>query len=70
MTITQKITNTSELRAFLLERMVNLANGQEDLGRSQAAAALAKQVNATLSLEMQAARLLGGGAMKPLAITG
>lgn len=64
-----KIKNTSELRAFLLERMVNLANGQEDLARSQAAAALAKQVNATLSLEMQAVRLLGGEGMKPLAIT-
>ena len=57
----QKLNNTAELRAFLLERMVNLANGKETLAASNAAAALAKQVNATLMIELSAARLLREG---------
>lgn len=61
MTDMKKLNNTADLRAFLLERMINLANGKETLAQSQGAAALAKQVNATLSIELQAARLLQGG---------
>lgn len=58
--------NTSELRTFLLQRMENLAAGKEDLATSQAAAALAKQVNATLALELQAYRLMAANGMKSL----
>jgi hypothetical protein len=56
-----KVTNTGELREFLLERMVKLASGEETLAVSLAAAQLAKQVNATLGLELQAARLIASG---------
>ncbi len=61
MTNITKLNNTADLRAFLLERMINLANGKETLAASNAAAALAKQVNATLMIEISAARLLREG---------
>ena len=50
--------NTGEVRSFLIERMVALADGKESIAQSHAVAALAKQVNATLALELSAARLL------------
>lgn len=50
--------NTAELRKFLVKRMEALASGQESIAQSHAVAALAKQVNATLALELSAARLL------------
>ena len=62
--------NTAELRTFLLARMQGLASGDESIAQSQAAASLAKQVNATLSLELQAVRLIAqsGGKLEPLRI--
>lgn len=61
--------NTEELRNFLMERMVKLITGEETLQHSQAVAALAKQANATLALELQAARILGKSeTLQPLAI--
>ena len=50
--------NTGEVRSFLIERMVALADGKESIAQSHAVTALAKQVNATLALELSAARLL------------
>jgi len=63
-----KVNNTGELREFLLERMIKLASGEENLATSLAAAQLAKQVNATLGLELQAARLIASGVAGPKAL--
>lgn len=66
------IKNTAEMRSYLLERMEGLASGRETVAQCQAAASLAKQVNATLSLELQAVRLVAQSAanLKPLSIAG
>ena len=62
--------NTAELRKFLLERMAGLASGKENVAQTNAVIGLAKQVNTTLALELQAVRLLAGGqSAKPLSIT-
>ena len=64
------MNNTAELRKFLIDRMTGLASGKENLAQTQAIAALAKQINTTLALELQAVRVLAGGQIaKPLAIT-
>ena len=64
------MNNTEELRKFLIARMVGLVNGTENLAQSQAVAALAKQINATLALELQAVRILANGVnAKPLRIS-
>lgn len=64
------MNNTAELRKFLIDRMAGLAAGKENLAQTQAIAALAKQINTTLALELQAVRVLSGGQIaKPLAIT-
>ena len=60
--------NTNDLRSFLLDRMEGLANGSESVAQSHAVASLAKQVNATLSLELTAMRLLGDEKPKHLLI--
>jgi hypothetical protein len=53
--------NTAQLRSFLIDRMEGLASGKESIAQSHAVAALAKQVNATLSLEIAASRILASG---------
>lgn len=58
---------TSDMRSYLLARMEGLASGKETVAQCQAAANLAKQVNATLSLELQATRLLAD-AQKPMSL--
>ncbi len=64
------MNNTAELRKFLIDRMAGLASGKENLAQTQAIAALAKQINTTLALELQAVRVLSGGQIaKPLSIT-
>lgn len=62
--------NTAELRLFLIDRMEGLASGKESIAQSHAVAALAKQVNATLSLELTASRILAtsGGTLPALPI--
>jgi len=50
--------NTGEVRQFLIERMVALSDGRESIAQSNAIAALAKQINTTLALELAAARIL------------
>lgn len=62
--------NTAELRLFLIDRMEGLASGKESIAQSHAVAALAKQVNATLSLELSASRIMAtsGGALPALPI--
>jgi hypothetical protein len=63
--------NTQELRKFLIARMEGLASGKESIAQSHAVAAMAKQINATLSLELAAARLIADGATpNPLRISG
>ena len=62
--------STTDLRGFLLTRMENLAAGKESVAQSHAVAALAKQVNATLALELHATRLLAASAnVEPLKLT-
>jgi HD superfamily phosphodiesterase len=56
--------NTSELRKFLIARMEGLASGKESIAHSHAVAALAKQINATLALELAANRALQSGASR------
>lgn len=50
--------NTTDLRAFLIDRLEGLASGKESIAQSHAVAALAKQVNTTLALELSAHRIL------------
>lgn len=52
------VKNTAELRSFLISRMEGLASGKESIAQSHAIAALAKQINTTLSLEIAASRIL------------
>ena len=54
--------NTSDLRSFLVDRMEGLASGKESVSQSHAIASLAKQVNTTLALELNATRLLAQNA--------
>lgn len=60
--------NTAELRAYLLDRIEALCEGRESVAQSQAVAALAKQVNATLALEMQATRMVAAQKIAPKAL--
>lgn len=63
------MNDTNDLRSFLLDRMVGLASGKESISQSHAVASLAKQVNATLALELNATRLLAQSAqIEPLRI--
>lgn len=53
--------NTAELRAFLIDRMEGLASGKESIAQSHAVAALAKQINTTIAMELTATRILSSG---------
>lgn len=61
--------NTADLRSFLIDRMEGLASGKESIAQSHAVASLAKQINATLALEISASRMLSSGSASFPALT-
>ena len=52
-----EISNSSELRKFLLQQMVDVAHGKMEVGNAKAVCNLAQQVYNTVKLEMNFASL-------------
>jgi len=63
------ITNTRELRAFLVERMKDAASDKLDMAKARGISNLAQQVYNTFNIELKAALVIskvGSEAVKPL----
>lgn len=61
--------NTQELRTFLLEMMIKVANGQQDTGDAKAICNYAQQVYNTVNMELRHAissKALGSAEVAPV----
>lgn len=56
--MSDRIKNTAQLRAFLLDQMEGLANGKVSIEQGQAMVKLAGAVNASVAAEVNASRLM------------
>lgn len=69
----RSITNTRELRTFLVEQMNKAANGEVDIGIAKAVTNYAQQIYNTLNIELKAAAMadkIPEGGVKPVPFNG
>lgn len=52
-----QIKDTAQLRTFLLEQMMQVANGKQELGTAKAVCRYAQQVYNVINLEMRHAQM-------------
>jgi hypothetical protein len=71
--MTEKITDTRKLRAFLVDQMTEVAEGNTEVAVAKGICNLAQQVYNTINIELKTAVVqekIGGKTLKPVKFDG